>query len=125
MKAVDTLSVWLIANTPIVRRGWALVIDKVPTLTLVGSCDYDDADLHLPYTDCDVVIVELGLCKERCWKLVQFLKEHAPDLPVLVTTSEEPIDQQQLQQAGVDKFVLLSGKESTHISDALTTFFEE
>jgi DNA-binding NarL/FixJ family response regulator len=125
MATADTLSVWLIANSPVVREGWVHMIEKAPNLVLRGASSYEEAKTDLTHADCDAAIVELGLCKDSCWELVRFLKERTPDLPILVSSSEDTIKNYEPHQVGADKFVLLSGKNSIQVTRTLESFFEE
>lgn len=100
-------SIFIVDDEPLAREGLAMLIAREPDLTIAGLAGSAAAALErLRTLEADLLVTDLTLPGQSGVEWIKILKEHAPDLPVLVISmSDEGFYAGRVLKAGASGFI--------------------
>ncbi len=86
----DRKKIFIVDDHPVFRKGLAQLIDEENDLKVVGEAEsVDQAITLIDAAAPDLAIVDITLKDRSGMELIDYLREHAPDLPVLVISMHD------------------------------------
>ena len=100
------LKVFLVDDSPLVRRRLAALFDALPGVTIVGEAEESDAALHgIRATGADLAIVDLHLAGGNGMTVIESLANGTPRILTMVLTNHSsPAFRTACHDAGADYF---------------------
>lgn len=85
MDTADTYDIFLVDDHPIVRRGYASLLNRMPRFVVAGEAGSGEEALdRIPQAMPDLAIVDISMTGMNGFELTQELQVKHPELPVLI-----------------------------------------
>lgn len=117
-----THKIFLVDDHPVVRKGYAAIIDREPSLKLCGeAAAANEALKSVPKVCPDLVIMDISMEGMSGLELLQHLQNEHPDLPVLmISIHDETLYAEQALQAGARGYIMKSEGDTALVKAILS-----
>lgn len=108
------LTVTVIGASPVILKGWQLLIEEAPDLTFKRAYSHGEATRSDAEFDVDAILIDCTVAPEQCLETIAHLREAKLELPVLAVSSLLPeetnwsIDAETLRRTGADELIVVA-----------------
>lgn len=105
--------VFIVEDHPLLRRGYAYIIEREPDMEVVGEASTaPEALSQIARTRPDLVITDISLEAGSGLELIRDLRSHDPDLPILVVSvHDENLYAERVLRAGAQGYLMKRSSE--------------